>query len=279
MSLHSIPTRAFATLATALALLAGAGGASSATLEEIKARGVMTVATEDDYKPFEFVVDGKPMGLDHDLLALYRKQVTWKVEQQIIPWSGLLPGVTTGKYDVALTAVVVTAERARRLDFTMPIADATQYYAARADDVSIRSVADLDGKTVGVQAGGGSFAALANLRKLLAASGGGVGRVVQYGSFPEAYQDLANGRVDYVVNGVVNLTSLVKEQPQRFKLGSAVGVPTYAAWAVAKGNTTVLAQLDGFMAKARADGSLHALQEKWLGRAFKDLPTTAPLGE
>jgi polar amino acid transport system substrate-binding protein len=161
----------------------------------------------------------------------------------------------------------------------MPIADATQYYAARADDVSIRSVADLDGKTVGVQAGGGSFAALANLRKLLAASGGGVGRVVQYGSFPEAYQDLANGRVDYVVNGVVNLTSLVKEQPQRFKLGSAVGVPTYAAWAVAKGNTTVLAQLDGFMAKARADGSLHALQEKWLGRAFKDLPTTAPLGE
>lgn len=279
MSLHSIPTRAFATLATALALLAGAGGASSATLEEIKARGVMTVATEDDYKPFEFVVDGKPMGLDHDLLALYRKQVTWKVEQQIIPWSGLLPGVTTGKYDVALTAVVVTAERARRLDFTMPIADATQYYAARADDASIRSVADLDGKTVGVQVGGGSFAALANLRKLLAASGGGVGRVVQYGSFPEAYQDLANGRVDYVVNGVVNLTSLVKEQPQRFKLGSAVGVPTYAAWAVAKGNTTVLAQLDGFMAKARADGSLHALQEKWLGRAFKDLPTTAPLGE
>lgn len=279
MSLRSIPTRAFATLATALALLAGAGGASSATLEEIKARGVMTVATEDDYKPFEFVVDGKPMGLDHDLLALYRKQVTWKVEQQIIPWSGLLPGVTTGKYDVALTAVVVTAERARRLDFTMPIADATQYYAARADDASIRSVADLDGKTVGVQAGGGSFAALANLRKLLAASGGGVGRVVQYGSFPEAYQDLANGRVDYVVNGVVNLTSLVKEQPQRFKLGSAVGVPTYAAWAVAKGNTTVLAQLDGFMAKARADGSLHALQEKWLGRAFKDLPTTAPLGE
>ena len=115
-------------------------------------------------------------------------------------------------------------------------------FAARADDVSIRSVADLDGKTVGVQAGGGSFAALANLRKLLAASGGGVRRVVQYGSFPEAYQDLANGRVDYVVNGVVNLTSLVKEQPQRFKLGSAVGVPTYAAWAVAKGNTTVLAE-------------------------------------
>lgn len=278
MSFHAFSVRV-AVLVGALMSGAITMSAHAATLDEVQARGVMTVATEDDYKPFEFVVDGKPMGLDHELLALYRKQVAFKVEQQIIPWSGLLPGVTTGKYDVALTAVVVTAERAKSLDFTMPIADATQYYAARADDASIRSVADLNGKVVGVQAGGGSFAALDNLRKLLAASGGSLGRVVQYRSFPDAYQDLANGRIDYVVNGVVNLTSLVKEQPQRFKMGSAVGVPTYAAWAVAKGNTALLKQLDGFMAKVRADGTLYGLQEKWLGRTFKDMPTVAPLGQ
>lgn len=278
MSFHAFSVRV-AVLVGALMSGAITTSAHAATLDEVQARGVMTVATEDDYKPFEFVVDGKPMGLDHELLALYRKQVAFKVEQQIIPWSGLLPGVTTGKYDVALTAVVVTAERAKSLDFTMPIADATQYYAARADDASIRSVADLNEKVVGVQAGGGSFAALDNLRKLLAASGGSLGRVVQYRSFPDAYQDLANGRIDYVVNGVVNLTSLVKEQPQRFKMGSAVGVPTYAAWAVAKGNTALLKQLDGFMAKVRADGTLYGLQEKWLGRTFKDMPTVAPLGQ
>lgn len=271
-------TRAVTAVA-ALVMLFNTGAALAATLEEIQAKGLMIVATEDDYKPFEFVVDGKPMGLDHELLALYQKQASHKVEQQIIPWSGLLPGVTTGKYDVALTAVVVTAERAKSLDFTMPIAENTQYYVARADDASIKSVSDLNGKTVGVQAGGGSFTALTNLRKLLAASGGSLGRVVQYRSFPEAYQDLANGRTDYVVNGVVNLTSLVKDQPQRFKLGTAVGVPTYAAWAVAKGNASLLAHLNGFMAKVRADGSLYALQQKWIGRTFKDMPTVAPLGE
>lgn len=268
-----------ATAVAALVMFFNTGAALAATLEEIQAKGLMIVATEDDYKPFEFVVDGKPMGLDHELLALYQKQANHKVEQQIIPWSGLLPGVTTGKYDVALTAVVVTAERAKSLDFTMPIAENTQYYVARADDASIKSVSDLNGKIVGVQAGGGSFTALTNLRKLLAASGGSLGRVVQYRSFPEAYQDLANGRTDYVVNGVVNLTSLVKDQPQRFKLGTAVGVPTYAAWAVAKGNASLLAHLNGFMAKVRADGSLYALQQKWIGRTFKDMPTVAPLGE
>jgi polar amino acid transport system substrate-binding protein len=271
-------TRAATTVA-AVVLLFNTGAALADTMEEIQAKGVMTVATEDDYKPFEFITDGKPTGLDHELLALYKKQVSYKVEQQIIPWAGLLPGVTTGKYDVALTAVVVTAERAKSLDFTMPIAENTQYYVARSDDASIKSVSDLNGKTVGVQAGGGSFTALTNLRKLLAASGGSLGRVVQYRSFPEAYQDLANGRTDYVVNGVVNLTSLVKDQPQRFKLGSAVGTPTYAAWAVAKGNASVLANLNGFMTKVRADGSLYALQQKWIGRTFKEMPIVAPFGE
>ena len=40
------------------------GTASAATLQEIKQRGYMIVATEDDYPPFEFVKDGVGMGLD-----------------------------------------------------------------------------------------------------------------------------------------------------------------------------------------------------------------------
>lgn len=65
----------------ALLTLAGLTPASTASLAEIKAKGAMTVATEDDYKPFEFVVDGKPMGLDHALLDLLRKQAPFKIEQ------------------------------------------------------------------------------------------------------------------------------------------------------------------------------------------------------
>jgi len=261
------------------ALTVGTGAAHAATLEQIQAKGVMTVATEDDYRPFEYVEDGKPLGLDHALLEQLRKSAGFKIEQNIMPWSGLLPGVTTGKYDVALTAVVVTPERAKSLDFAMPIAEATQYYVVRAQETRIKSVADLAGKTVGVQAGGGSFAALDNLRKLLAASGGSLGKVVQYASFPEAYQDLANGRVDYVINGAPNLASLIKEHPDRFKLGSAVGTPTYAAWAVAKGNTALLNYLNQFLAKARADGSLYALQRKWLGMTFESLPVSPLAGQ
>lgn len=246
--------------------------AGAASLDEIKARGTMNVATEDSYKPFEYVENGTPMGLDHALLAVLRKEAPFRIEQQIIPWSGLLAGVAAGKYDVALTAAVITPDRIKNLDFTIPIAEATQYYAVRADETRIKTVSDLAGKTVGVQAGGASFAAIADLTKTLEAGGLKLGTVVQYPSFPEAYQDLANGRLDYVINGAVNLASLVREQPKRFRMGTAVGAPTYAAWAVAKGNTALLDYLDGFMAKIRADGTLYALQEKWLGTTFKAMP-------
>lgn len=267
-----------AAIAACAVFAAGTHAAGALTLEQIQAKGVMTVATEDDFRPFEFIQDGKPAGLDNALLDQLRKHAGFRIEQNIIPWSGLLPGVTTGKYDVALTSVVVTPERAKTLDFTMPVADATQYYVVRNGETRIKSVADLAGKVVGVQAGGGSYAALADLSKTLAAHGGQLGKVVQYASFPEAYQDLSNGRLDYVINGVVNLTSLVHEHPDRFRIGTAVGAPTYAAWAVAKGNTTLLRYLNDFLAKTRADGSLYALQRKWLGTTFESMPLSALSG-
>src|SRR5215469_16375574 len=60
--------------------------ASTATLEEIKKRGYMVVATEDNYPPFEFVQDGQPAGLDHDLYKLLKDWAGFQVRQEILPW-------------------------------------------------------------------------------------------------------------------------------------------------------------------------------------------------
>ncbi|MFK8251878.1 transporter substrate-binding domain-containing protein [Ancylobacter terrae] len=264
-----------AALAVAAAGLSfGHVSAHAATLEEIKARGYMIVATEDDYKPFEYVVDGKPTGFDHELLDKLRKTVPFEIRQEIIPWTGLLAGVSTGKYDVAVTAAMITKERVKSLDFTSPIADATHYYIIRKDDTSIKSVKDLSGKTVGVQAGSALLERLPELEAMLAKTGGKLGKVVQYTSYPEAYQDLALGRVDYVVNTIINAQSLVKDKPEVFAIGEAVSGPSAPAWAVAKGNTELLALLNKFMAEEKASGELGKLQEKWLGQAFPNLPVS-----
>jgi polar amino acid transport system substrate-binding protein len=247
------------------------GHAQAGSLDEIKKRGLI-VATEDDFRPFEFVKDGKPTGFDNELIEDLRKSAPFEVKQEILPWTGILAGVSTGKYDAAITAVIITKERKQSLEFTSPIADATHYYVKRKDDKSISSIKDLNGKTVGVQAGSALLGRLPELAKMLEKDGGKLGKVVEYTSYPEAYQDLALGRVDYVVNTIINLKTLVAEKPV-FEIGQAVSGKSFPAWAVAKDNKELLAFLNEFIAKEKASGRFAELQKKWFGDAFPDLPT------
>jgi polar amino acid transport system substrate-binding protein len=263
-------------LAAAVVSLSGAAlglhSAHAATLAEIKARGYMIVATEDDYKPFEFMENGKPVGFDNALLAEFRKFVPFEIRQEVIPWTGLLAGVSTGKYDVAVTAAMITKDRVNSLDFSMPIADSTHYYVKRKGNTSIKGIADLSGKKVGVQSGSAQLEKLPDLEAMLARTGGKLGQVVQYTSYPEAYQDLALGRLDYVINTIINLRSLAADKPDVFEIGQAVSGRTVPAWAVAKGNTQLLALIDDFLKEQKKNGNLSALQQKWLGQSFPDLP-------
>jgi len=251
--------------------------AAAASLEEIRKRGYMIVATEDDYPPFEFVKDGKPAGLHHDLVAILRKAVPFEIRQEILPWQGLLAGVATGKYDVAITAALITDERAKSLTFCMPTAEGTHYYVKRAGENRIKSIKDLSGLTVGVQQGSALAAALPELDEMLKKTGGRLGRVVQYASYPEVYQELANGRLDYAINTVVTVASLVRERPSVFAVGEAVSQRSYHAWAVKKGNNELRDYLNQFLAEQRKTGSLYKLQEKWFGKSFPDLPQVGML--
>ena len=256
--------------AISLGLVSAAG---AATLDEIKKRGYIVVVTEDDFRPFEFVKDGKPTGFDNEMIDVLKKYADFEIRHEILPWTGILAGVATGKYDIAITAALITKERAQSLDFTSPIADATHYYVKRKSDASIKSVRDLSGKTVGVQAGSALLGRLPELKATLEKDGGKMGKIVEYTSYPEAYQDLALGRTDYVVNTIINLKTLVAEKPGVFELGQAVSGKSYPAWAVKKGNTGLQAYMNEFLAKQKANGTMPALQKKWFGEVF-ELPVS-----
>jgi polar amino acid transport system substrate-binding protein len=264
----------FAVLA-AFALVASATPhVGAASLEEIKKRGYLIAATEDDFRPFEFVKDGKPTGFDNELVQELRTYAPFEIKQEILPWTGLLAGVSTGKYDIAITAAIITKERTQSLDFTSPIADATHYYVKRKDDTSISAIKDLNGKSVGIQAGSALLGRLPELETMLKKDGGKLGKVVEYTSYPEAYQDLALGRTDYVVNTIINLKTLVAEKPNVFAIGQAVSGKSFPAWAVKKGNAELLAFMNEFIAKQKASGKFAELQQKWFGEAFPNLPVS-----
>jgi polar amino acid transport system substrate-binding protein len=156
----------------------------------------------------------------------------------------------------------------------MPIAAVTDYYLKRENDDSIKSIKDLSGKPLGIQAGSALLQHLPQLKAKLESMGGHLGEVVQYTSYPEAYQDLAIGRTDYVINTQINLNTIVKEKPGVFAIGQAVAAPSYAGWPVKKGNADLLALIDKFLAQERANGELIALQKKWLGLEMPNMPTS-----
>jgi polar amino acid transport system substrate-binding protein len=267
MSLRFLSSLAF--LAVVLFPMASPAG----SLKEIQARGYMTVATEDDYAPFEFVEAGKPKGFHHDVVAELRKYAKFEIRQEILPWTGLLAAVSTGKYDTAITGSIVSQERLQVFNFAPPIAGATHYYIKRKNDNRIQKVADLNGLTVGVQAGSVLLSRLPELAAMLKKSGGKLGRVVEYTSYPEIYEDLANGRLDYAVNGIINATALVKQRGDVFAIGQPVSGAGFHAWPVPKANDDLLAYLTEFVAHLRKTGKLAELQNKWFGTAFPDLPT------
>jgi polar amino acid transport system substrate-binding protein len=249
--------------------------ASAATSAEMKARGYMSVATEDDYTPFEFVSDGVSTGYDNELLALVRKKIGLEVKQQVMPWAGILPGVTTGKYDMALTAVLVTEERKKTFDFASPTCESITFYATKKDS-PIKSGDDLVGKVVGAETGSAMLADLKSFNEELKKKHGGTGlkQIIEYQSYPEAYQDLGLGRVDAVANTQISLNSLVKTRPDNFVIGQPIGKPTYIAWAVKKGNADVLKMVDGILLELRKNGQMYELQQKWLGATYKDMPVS-----
>jgi polar amino acid transport system substrate-binding protein len=247
--------------------------ASAASLKEIQARGYMTVATEDDYAPFEFVEGGQPKGFHHDVVAELKKYAKFEIRQEILPWTGLLAAVSTGKYDTAITGSIVSQERLQVFNFVAPIAGATHYYIKRANDNRIKNVADLRDLTVGVQAGSVLLSRLPELDAMLKKTGGKLGKVVEYTSYPEIYEDLANGRLDYAVNGIISVTALVKQRGNVFAMGQPVSGAGFHAWPVPKANEDLLAYLNDFVAHLRTSGKLAELQQKWFGTSFKDLPT------
>ena len=215
--------------------------AVAADLPEIEKSGTLKVATEDDYAPFNFMNNGQADGFNKDMLEELRKYAKFHVDQSILPWTGLLAAVSTGQYDMALTGAVITDERLKVFDFTPPWASAQHYFVKRAGDTSLNTIADLSGKKVGLQAGSALLARLPELKAMLEKTGGKLGPVVEYPSYPEAYADLANKRLDYVINVVISVNDLAKAKPKVFAKGLAVSGPGYMAWPIPKNSPQLLA--------------------------------------
>lgn len=251
------------------------GGTSAPVglLKEIKAKGKVVVGTEAAFEPFEFVENGKIVGYGADILKIIAEDLGVEVEQLDLPFQGILPGLQAKKFDFVATSVLVTPERAKKYAFTVPIADGTVAILKRKGDDSIKTIEDISGKVVGTQLASGPESALKAYDEELKAQGKeGVKDVKLYQAFPEAYMELASGRVDAVAQALPNLATLIKKQPDTYEVVGVLEEKIWISWVVRQGDEDLLKFLNEEIIKLKDSGKLAELQMKWFGFTM-DTPT------
>src|SRR5262249_53437768 len=84
----------------ALVLAAPSATLADDLLAEAKARGELTLGTELQFAPFEFLKDNQPVGYSVDLMDLVAKDLGVKVRYVDLPFVSVLPGLEAKKFDM-----------------------------------------------------------------------------------------------------------------------------------------------------------------------------------
>ncbi|HUB13250.1 MAG TPA: transporter substrate-binding domain-containing protein [Acetobacteraceae bacterium] len=269
-------------------LLTGAGAAGLLSLPAIrparadamadaKKRGVLEIGTEAAYVPYEFFKDGAIVGYDPDIMALICPKLGVKPHFIDTAWSGIIPALYAGKFDCIVSAMTITAPRAEKVLFSMPYADASNVILLRANETKIATADDLSGKIVGVQLGSAAAGIIKTFEAKLKAKGmPGYASVKEYEHYPEAYQDLINGRVDAVVNSKSTMMVVMRDAPGKFKMiGGVSDITAYFGMAFRKEDGALRDFVNENLAAMKTDGTLAKLQMKWFGGTM-ETPNTLP---
>ncbi|EZI27819.1 MULTISPECIES: transporter substrate-binding domain-containing protein [Pseudomonas] len=257
-----------------------AAEAKADLLSDIKGRGEIVVATEARYAPFEMIEDGKIVGYGKDLLdAIMLDLPGVKLKQLDVPFQGILPGLSSKRFDFVATSLTITKARAESFAFTLPFSTASVAVLKRKGDARINSAEDLIGMVVGSQAGAPQIDVLKEYERtvLQPTKNSGVKEIKAFMDYNEAYAALASRRVDAVVQSLPNLAPLIKERGDVFEIVQPpFGPPTYYAWAGRKDadSASLVKFFSDGIAKLNASGELAKLQRKWFGFEMP-LPTDA----
>ena len=230
-----------------LALTGGLGNVAFAQTAPLR------VVTDATFPPMEFVKDGQRTGFDIDLVEALGKEMGRKIEWIDIDFKGLSPALQAGRADMANSAIYITDERAKVVDFTDP------YYAGglvvlTKKDGPIKSLKDLEGKKVAVQVGTKSVSFLKdNFPKV---------ERVEVEKNQEMFNLAQIGRADAAVTGKPAAKLYAQAHPDMVVLPEQITVENYGM-ALPKNQPETTKAVNEALKKIRANGVYDALVVKW----------------
>ncbi|RJT24174.1 ABC transporter substrate-binding protein [Buttiauxella izardii] len=220
---------------------------------------------EAEYPPFESRNSaGELEGFDIDLGNAICKAANLKCSWVETSFDALIPGLVAKKFDAINSAMNITEQRRKSVDFTQPIYRIPSQLVGKSDSGMEPTAEGLKGKTIGVLQG--------SIQETYAKEHWekhGV-TVVSYKDQNMAWGDLLNGRIDasLVMSAAGQAGFLSKPQGKGFGfvgkpvsddtiLGSGIG------YGLRKGDAETKKQLDAAIDKVRADGTITTLAKKY----------------
>jgi polar amino acid transport system substrate-binding protein len=251
----------------ALSSWSRAVAAAPVSMEQIKKSGVLHIGCEAAYVPFTYRdSSGKIVGFDVDIVGRYFAPIGVKPDFIDTQWSGVIPALYAGRFDMVPT-MSYTKERLERVLFSIPYADASQALLIRAADKDkIKTIADMSERTLGIKLGSpGETLKLKLDQQLKTERGAGFKDVKTYDDHPAAYLALAQGSVDGVLNTVPTLAVVMRDKPGAFAMVSNVGSDNWHGYAFRKEDKELADFINGRITAMKQSGELYELQEKWFG--------------
>lgn len=243
-------------------MMLGAAAAASAEgdlLEAIQQKGKLTIATEGNWSPWTYHDENDTLtGFDIEIGTLIAEGLGVTPEFKEAEWSAILAGVETGVFDIACNGVDYTEERAEKYAFSDPYVYTEIVLVVAKDNEDIKEFADLNGKKTS-NSPNSTYAQRAEA----------LGAEVTYAeTLEQTLQLVLQGRVDATINAKGSVEDFLGEHPDaNIKIVETVpGDPV--CYPVRKGaeSDTLVAAINEILAKAREDGTLAALSEKYFGQ-------------
>lgn len=258
-----IRTTVVAALA-ALTLAACGGGSSPSTsgpndlLSEIKAAGVLKIGTEGTYSPFTFhdPKTNELTGYDVEVAQAVAAKLGVKAEFSETPFNAIFAGLEARRFDVVANQVSITPERLATYAFSTPYAVSTGVVVTRTDDNSVRSLAEVKGKS-------SAQSVTSNFAQTATAAGA---KIESVQGFTQAITLLKQGRVDVTINDNLAVLDYLKTTGDTgVKIVAQTGDRTEQALAFRQGSGLETA-VNAALASLQADGTLASISQKWFGQ-------------
>lgn len=222
--------------------------------------GKLVVGSDTAFPPFESIDNGKAIGFDIDLITEVAQRIgDLDVEVQSAAFDTIFTSLASKKFDVVISAVTIKEDRKKTVDFTAPYFTSDLSLSVRTEDADqIKGVDDLSGKTIGVQAATTSE----DCAKSALKEEGKVAEIRAYDTIPDAFTDLAAGRV---VGVIIDLPTAQKIADERTGISVVQVIRTKEEYgiAVAKDNPNLRVAINEALKEIKDQGTYRELFVRW----------------